>query len=111
MRTTLLVCFLAFLPLAGSLQAADPFVGSWKLNVAKSKPAPAQPGMAVKEQTIVIQETGKRYETTVKGTLENGSAMSVRFSGPVKGGPTTYSEGAGSRFGGLGQTINPTQRY
>jgi hypothetical protein len=81
MRTTLLVCLLAFLALTGTLQAADPFVGTWKLNVAKSKPAPAQPGMSVKEQTIVIQETGERYETTVKGTLENGAAMSVSSQG------------------------------
>jgi hypothetical protein len=94
MRTTLLVCLLAFLALGGSLQAADPFVGTWKLNVAKSKPVPTQPGMAVKEETMVMQATSERYEVTAKGTRENGSAISARWSDPIKGGPVTYSEGA-----------------
>jgi hypothetical protein len=52
MRTTLLVCLLAFLGSASSLQAAEPLVGTWKLNIAKSKPVPSQPGMAVKEETL-----------------------------------------------------------
>jgi hypothetical protein len=93
MRTTLLVCFLAFLALAGSLQAADPFVGTWKLNVAKSNPIPAPPGMALKEQTEVVQATSQRYDLTFKGTRENGSANSIRFSAPLKGGPVVFTEG------------------
>src|SRR5688572_22715084 len=47
--------------------------------------------MAVKEETIVIEEITERYEVTVKGTLENGSAISVAYSHPFKGGPVTYS--------------------
>jgi hypothetical protein len=94
MRTTLLVCFLAFLGSANSLLAADPLVGTWKLNVAQSKPTPAPPGMATKEETLIIQETGAGYEATAKGTRENGSAISARASFPLKGGPVTYSEGA-----------------
>ena len=98
---TLLVFLLAFLGSAGSLQAADPFVGTWKLNVAKSNPAPTPPGMAIKkegkEETVVIQETSERYEVqrTLKGTRENGSAidLSQRYWFPLKGGPITYSEG------------------
>jgi hypothetical protein len=73
MRTPLL-CLLVFLA-ANSLLAADPCVGTWKLNVGKSKPAPAPLGMAVKEETIVIEEITERYDVTVKGMLENGSAI------------------------------------
>jgi hypothetical protein len=94
MRTTLLVCFLAFLGSASSLQAADPFVGTWKLNVAKSKPAPAPPGMAVNAETQVLQATGDQYVLSAKGTRENGAAISSRASFPLKGGPVTYTEGA-----------------
>ena len=101
MRATVLVCFLAFLGMANSLQAADPLVGAWKLNVAKSNPAPTPPGMAIKkegkEETVVIQETSERYKVqrTLKGTRENGSAidLSQRYWFPAKGGPITYSEG------------------
>lgn len=93
MRTTPLVCFLAFLALAGVLQATDPFVGTWKLNLAKSKPAPAPPGMAVKEETMIIHAISERYEVTRKGTHENGSTFSIRESFPQAGGPITFSEG------------------
>jgi hypothetical protein len=89
MRTKLL-CLFVFL-LANSVLAADPFGGTWKLNVGKSKPAPAPPGMAVKEETIVIEEITERYDVTVKGTQENGSAISARYSHPLKGGLVTYS--------------------
>ena len=59
MRTVYL-CSL-FLGLAGLLLGAgDPFAGTWKFNVAKSKPAPTQAGMAIKEQTTVIEETTTR---------------------------------------------------
>jgi hypothetical protein len=96
MRTTPLVCFLAFLGSAGSLQAADPLVGTWKLNVAKSKPAPAPPGRSVKEETLVIQATGERYDVTLKETREDGSSVSIQYWEPINGGPRTYSEGAPS---------------
>jgi len=41
---------LAFLLLIGSLSGADPNVGTWKLNLAKSKYPPPQP----KEETAVV---------------------------------------------------------
>jgi hypothetical protein len=94
MRTTLLVCFVAFLGSASSLQAAEPFVGTWKLNVAKSKLTPTPPGMAANEETLVIQKTGEGYEITMKGTRENNSPFVVRYSVPQKGGPLTFAEGA-----------------
>ena len=94
MRTKLLACFLAFLALSGTLQAADPWVGTWKLNVGKSKPIPAQPGMALKESSITIQATSERYEVTDKATRENGSAISMRYSAPTKGGSVVFSKGA-----------------
>ena len=93
MRRTLFVCLLAFLALAGSLQAADPFAGTWKMNVAKSAPVPAQPGRAVKEMTVVVQATSQRYDLTFKGSRENGSVISVTYSVPQKGGPLTFTEG------------------
>jgi len=59
MRKTML--FLAVLGLAGSLWAADPFVGTWKLNLAKSKAS--NPNLMHKSETIriVAQENGAIY--------------------------------------------------
>jgi hypothetical protein len=91
---TLLVCFLVFLGSAGSLLAADSFVGTWRLNIAKSKAEPQPPGMAVRAETVVIQEINERYEVTVQGTRENGSPISVRYSVPAMGGMLKYSGGA-----------------
>ena len=90
----LLVCSL-FLAMAGLLAAADdPFVGTWKYNAAKSKPAPAQPGMAVKEQIMTIEESASQAAVTIKGTRENGSATSTKYTTPTQGGAVNYSEGA-----------------
>jgi hypothetical protein len=50
--------------------------------------------MAVKEQTVVIQETTEQWEVTVTSTQENGSVMSLRYSHPLEGGPVTFAEGA-----------------
>jgi hypothetical protein len=70
MRTTLLVCFLTFLGSVSSVQAADPFVGTWKPDVEKWKLSPG-----AREQrpstTLTIEATGEnayRFTwTTVDG--------------------------------------------
>jgi hypothetical protein len=83
-----------FLGLAGLLLGADdPFAGTRKFNIAKSKPAPSPAGMAIKEQTSTIEETNGQANVTIKGTRENGSAISTKYSTPRNGGPVTYSEG------------------
>ena len=50
--------------------------------------------MAVQAETFVVHENSQRYEVTVHGTRENGSAIVVRYSVAGKGGPLTYSNGA-----------------
>jgi hypothetical protein len=46
--------------------------------------------------TLVVQETGERYEEAETGTRENGSAIAIRDSYPLKGGAVRYSDGAPS---------------
>ncbi len=85
-----LACSL-FLGLAGLLLGADdPFVGTWKLNLNKSKFGPSQPGRATKEETLVIEKSGDDGIVTMKGTREDGSAILVKYSTPVAGGPVKY---------------------
>ncbi|MGD1098520.1 MAG: hypothetical protein ABSB35_41890 [Bryobacteraceae bacterium] len=85
-----------FLAVTGLLLGADdPFAGTWKLNVAKSKPAtPPAPGRAVKEESMVIQDTSDTASVTISGTREDASAVLTKYTTPRKGGPVMYSEGA-----------------
>jgi len=86
------VCSL-FLALAGLLSGADDqFAGTWKLNVAKSKPAPSPPGKALKDETMVVQETSSTAAVTLSGNREDGSAVLTKYNTPTGGGPVTYTE-------------------
>jgi hypothetical protein len=68
---------------AGALIAADPFVGTWKLNSAKTK---YKTGMPPKEQTVTFSEEGSDLHVMVKGTSSDGQAISTHFTVPTAGG-------------------------
>src|SRR6202521_6349857 len=74
---------LVLLAFAGALVAADPFVGTWKLNSAKTK---YKTGMPPKEQTVTFSEEGSDLHTMVKGTSSDGQAISMHFTVPTAGG-------------------------
>lgn len=82
---------LSVLLLAGPLFAADPFAGTWNLNLSKSKYG--GPDKAPKEATVVIQVQGDHLAVTVKGAAADGSPMSVKYSVRETGGEETFSEG------------------
>ncbi len=77
------ILFLCVFTLASSLWAADPFVGTWKLDVAKSKAS--GPGLLHKSETIVIvaQENGGIY--TFDGVDAEGKAFHGGWSGKYDG--------------------------
>jgi hypothetical protein len=83
---------LSFFLVAGSLFAASPFDGTWKLNIAKSKFGGSD--KPPKEVTVMLDEKGGRLEVAVKGTAADGSPISYRYSTPQTGGAFDYSEGA-----------------
>jgi hypothetical protein len=66
-----------FLAVAAALVAADPFVGTWKVNPAKSK---FKTGAAPKEQTVTIAESGGNLDIAVKGTAVDGTPISTRYT-------------------------------
>jgi hypothetical protein len=97
MRKAMLL--LAVFELAGSLWAADPFIGTWELKVAKSKlpsalfEAPGIPGP--KQETIVVRELDSdEIEVIVRGTNTDGSPNSQKYAVPKQGGIERYQEGA-----------------
>ena len=92
---------LVLLAVAGALVAADPFVGTWKVNPAKSK---YTSGAGPKEQTVTISEAGGDLDITVKGTAMDGKPISSHFTIPASGGPgklieSPYEAVSGKRMG------------
>jgi len=72
--------------------AANPNMGTWKLNEAKSKFSPG----ATKNNTVVYEEAGDSVKVTVDGVDGAGSAIHSEWTGkfdgkfyPVTGDPTS----------------------
>jgi hypothetical protein len=63
-------------------QSKDPFVGTWTLNVAKSK---YSPGPAPKAQTTVYEAAGKGYKVSVKSTPASGAAQEWSYTTNLDG--------------------------
>jgi len=86
------VCLGLFATLAGAaLASTDPQVGSWKLNLAKSKYAP---GPAPTAATTMIEAAGAGTKVVVDQTMADGAARHWEFTAnydgkdsPVTGNP------------------------
>ena len=92
---------LVLLGFAATMFAADPFVGTWKMNPAKSK---FKVGAAPKEQTVTIGESGGDLTVNVMGTAADGSAIAFSYTAPSAGGvgkinSAAYEGIAGKRMG------------
>lgn len=75
-RSMLVAISLAVLavPIASSGEAADPFDGTWVLNVAKSS---WNPGPAPKSQTRVVASNADGTRLAITGLRADGSAMNI----------------------------------
>ena len=101
-RVTFAIVF--SLGLVGSLWAADPFVGTFKLNLAASK----WPSSPPKELTAVVASQGDDYLVTRTGTDADGKPISLKYTFPKKGGPVAATEGGQS---GTSATVKKTDDY
>ena len=98
---------LVFSLMAGAvlLSAADSYVGTWKLNTAKSK---YKTGAPPKEQTLTFSEEGATLHVVVKGTSSDGKPISTHYTIPEAGGTGKIIE---STFEGVStKNISATQR-
>jgi hypothetical protein len=83
----------AFCFVAGSVcLAADPLIGTWKLNEAKSKFTPGQ----TKNTMVVYETAGDKVKVTVEGVDAKGKQTRNEWTGkfdgrdyPVSGDPTS----------------------
>jgi hypothetical protein len=74
--------------------ASNPFIGTWKLNEAKSKISPGSP----KNTTVVYEVAGDQIKITVDGVDGEGKSTHNEWTGkfdgkdyPVTGDPTSDS--------------------
>jgi hypothetical protein len=74
---------IALLGFSAVLMAADSFVGTWKLNPAKSK---YKTGAPAKEQTVTIVDSGSDLDVTINGTSAEGTPISMHYTVPASGG-------------------------
>jgi hypothetical protein len=85
--------FLAIFALAGLLWAADPIIGTWKLNTAKSTFASNAPPPP-KEQSEAYRylSTGE-IELTYKSIEKDGSSVLLVLTWPAQGGTVKIIKG------------------
>jgi hypothetical protein len=91
MRTRSLAVMALVGAFAASALAADPFIGTWKLNLAKSR---FKPGPALRSETIKSEAQDNGQKTTFDGIDANGKAYHVqgapKYDGkdyPITGDP------------------------
>jgi len=84
MKRTLAVGLFAILAFttAPCLLAQSPFVGTWKLNVAKSK---YTPGPAPKSLTRTVESQGDKMKFTFAGVPADGIAVTYTFTVTLDG--------------------------
>jgi len=80
---------LILLASSGSAWGADPFAGTWKLNLAKSKYPPPQP----KEEVVVAVDQGDNLLITISGTTADGKPIALKYTDPKKEGLLSFIEG------------------
>ena len=105
MRYTKLM--LGLLGLAATSFAADPYVGTWKMNSAKTK---YTVGTAPKEQTATITETGSDLSLKIAGTAADGTKISINYIIPSAGGAGKIIESSTSYDGVSAKRIAPNER-
>jgi hypothetical protein len=76
----------------------DPTVGTWKLNVAKSKFSPVLLALLnqapPKEETVVFRELGTdEFEATITGAQTDGKPIAVKSTSPRQGGAVKIQQG------------------
>jgi len=85
--------FLALLGFASLLWAQDPSLGTWKLNLTKSK-IPSQNAANLKESVIVMRAIdANTYESISTDTTKDGKTSVTKWTVPITGGIQKYQQG------------------
>ena len=110
MRKTMF--FLVVFAMAGSLWAADPIIGTWKLNIAKSTHRMAPRSPLPKEWTEVYREIeGGQIEFTMTMILTDGSSSLLKGVWPAQGGTMKVLQGGNPAVSYVQTLIEPGNWY
>jgi hypothetical protein len=71
---------IALLLYVNALLAADPFVGTWRLEPSKSS------GTIPKDETVIIQKHGRMFTVEVQVLVADSSSLVIKYKVPVSGG-------------------------
>ena len=82
--------FLGLLALSVVAWAADPVIGTWKLNLAKSKYSPGPPPKSV---TLRYEPSGEGVKLTSEGVDAEGQPISIQFTANYDGKDVPYKGG------------------
>jgi hypothetical protein len=93
-RGALFACLAVFTWLAVPYAQTDPSIGTWHLNLAKSK---YDPGPGPKSNVVVIETAGKGIKVTVKGVGPDGTPTATSYSSNLDGSDSPV-EGGGAAF-------------
>jgi hypothetical protein len=97
------------LAFGSTLFAADPFVGTWTLDLAHTTTTPPNPtAPQPKQVTVTIQEQGAHRVVKIVGTNADGSPIRGGFTVPVLGGPGTVEAGSEAYDGLTLKYVSPT---
>ena len=104
----LAILTLALFGLSATLSAAkDPFVGTWKMNHAKSK---YTLGMPPKEQIATITVKGRNMNVRIDAITAEGKKTMVHYTIPYDGGMGKMSETTPAYDGISAKHIGPNER-
>ncbi len=104
------VLFLAIMGLTSTVWAADPIIGTWKLNLEESRFPPTE--VMPKERTEFYLELGvDEMEFTATGIEANGSPISFKATWPVQGGTVDILEGGDGKTSYIETLIEPGDWY
>ena len=95
MTKLLTLALAAFTITSAAAFAADPSLGTWKLNTEKSKYTPGT--LPLKSLTVVREAAGDGVKVTNTGERSDGSAVNSSYTANYDGSPATVS-GQGSPY-------------
>ena len=77
-----------------SAQAVDPAVGTWKMNLAKSKLAPGDPAAGFKGSMVKIDTVGKAFKVAIENVDAAGKTSTWGYTTEPNGpdGPASGSQ-------------------
>jgi hypothetical protein len=74
---------------ATAVWATSPFIGTLKLDLAKTKFTAGEPP---RDETLVASDAGDRATVAMTGTTASGRPISMRYAVPAKGGAAEIQE-------------------